>query len=130
VATARARILGPAHPETLTSRIGAALARAAFGDVEAALAQLGAALNDAELVHGRRHEHVIALRANMAGCLALLGRSAEATTTLQHAVADAAALFGRGHPETETLLADLANAHDRSWFFAIGRMTDESRDRG
>jgi tetratricopeptide (TPR) repeat protein len=120
----------PAPPDTLTSRLGAALARAAFGDIETALALLAAALGDAEQAHGSRHEHAIALRANLAGCLALLGRAAEAAAELQRAATDAAALFGRAHPETEALLADLAHADDRSWFFAIGRMAGEGRDQG
>jgi hypothetical protein len=130
VAAVRSSMLGPCHPDTLTSRLGHALARAASGEIEPALALLAGALNDAERTYGPRHEHVIALRANLAGCLALLGRPAEAAGELRRAAADAAALLGRGHPETEALFADLAHAHDRSWFFSIGRMADVSRDRG
>ncbi len=96
--------------------------------MEAAVTLLGAALHDGERVYGPRHEHVIALRANLGGCLALLGRTADAAAALQRAAADAAALFGRGHPETEALFEDLAHAHDKSWFFAIGRMAGRARD--
>jgi hypothetical protein len=80
--------------------------------------------------HGPHHEQAIALRANLAGCHALLGRSQEVADGLQRAADDAAALFGRRHPETDRLIADLARAHDRSGFFAIGRMADRLRDRG
>jgi hypothetical protein len=62
--------------------------------------------------------------------MALLGRSAEAAAGFQRAAADAAELLGRTNPETEALFADLAHADDRSWFFAIGRMAGEARDRG
>jgi hypothetical protein len=42
------RVLGPAHPDTLTSRMGTARSLAAAGDLEAATALLGAAMQDAE----------------------------------------------------------------------------------
>jgi hypothetical protein len=102
--------------------MGAALARAAFGDAEGALPLLGAALAHAEGAHGSRNEHVIALRANIAGCLALLGRTPEAVATFQRAISDAVALLGRQHPETVMLFTDMAHAHDPSWFHMIGRM--------
>ena len=48
----RIRVLGPAHPHTLTSRRGLALARIAAGSAGAAANVLSAALVDAEEVPG------------------------------------------------------------------------------
>jgi hypothetical protein len=57
----RRRVLGPAHPDTLTSRMGLALAEAAAGDMTAALTVLTAVINDAEQAYGTQHPRVVAL---------------------------------------------------------------------
>jgi Tetratricopeptide repeat len=54
VATQRSRLLGPAHPDSLASRVGLALARADSGDAAAAVPGLTAALEDAEQSVGLR----------------------------------------------------------------------------
>jgi hypothetical protein len=61
VALQRARRLGPTHPDTLTSRMGLALAHAAAGDVSSAHRLLAAALSDAEEAYGRRHANTLLL---------------------------------------------------------------------
>ncbi|HYH33503.1 MAG TPA: tetratricopeptide repeat protein [Pseudonocardia sp.] len=117
VTAERRRLLGPAHPDTLVSRMGMALARAAAGDVASAVTLLEAALGDAEQAHhGARHEHTIALRGNVAACLASLGHTDEAAAGFRRAAADSAALLGRDHPETVALREELANVHLPSRF--------------
>jgi Tetratricopeptide repeat len=103
VTAERRRILGPAHPDTLVSRMGMALARSAAGDVVAALTLLDVALPDSEQAPGARNQHTIALRANVAACLAALGRCDEAVAAYRRAVDDSAELLGANHPDTVAL---------------------------
>jgi hypothetical protein len=86
-----------------------ALARAAAGDVVAALTLLEVTLHDAEQAHGARNQHTIALRANVADCLAALGRGDEAVAVYRRAVDDSAALLGANHPDTVALHEEMTN---------------------
>jgi hypothetical protein len=120
VTAERRRTLGAAHPDTLTSRMGMALARGAAGDVESALTLLRAALKDAEHAYGSRSEHAIALRGNVGACLALLGRAEEASAVFAQAADDAAAFFGPHHPHTVELAEDITSVHDMERFAIAG----------
>ncbi|HET6259538.1 MAG TPA: hypothetical protein VFE39_12880, partial [Pseudonocardia sp.] len=60
--------------------------------------------------------HTIALRANVAGCAALLGRWLEAAAGFERAAADSAAVLGHQHPDTVALQDDLRNVHDPAYF--------------
>ena len=61
VTAQRTRVLGYDHPDTLTSRMGLALAQAAAGAVDSAYAVLTTAIVDAEETLGSRHRHTRAL---------------------------------------------------------------------
>ena len=57
----RSRALGPEHADTLTSRMGLALAMAAAGHLTVAHGLVSSAMSDAETVLGVDHEHTLAL---------------------------------------------------------------------
>jgi len=104
----RIRVLGPAHPHTLTSRCGLALARIAAGSAGAAANVLSAALVDAEEVPGPPTLATVVLRANLGRCLLQLERPGSAQPLLARALADCTALLGANHPDSVTLRGELA----------------------
>ena len=59
--TQRSRTLGPNHVDTLSSRMGLALALAAAGDRTSARGLLASTMADAENTLGGGHEHTLAL---------------------------------------------------------------------
>ena len=103
VAATRERVLGPAHPDTLVSRLGVGLA---YGEAQAmsqAVAVLTAALADAEAAHGPDHRHTIEIRAALACCHAVNGEPCAAIEGYDRAIAFAIEPLGADHPETEAL---------------------------
>ena len=108
MAARRTRVLGPAHPDTLLSRLGLAGARADSGDVAGAVSVLAGALDDAEQSVGPLHPLTVLVRAQLAQGHAAMGMTDAAVTGLGRAAADSETLFGANHPETAALRADLA----------------------
>jgi hypothetical protein len=108
VAAQRARTLGPAHPDSLTSRIGLALARIDSGDGAGAVSVLSAALQDAEQSVGPLDELTVTIRSNLAHGHAALGRADLAHAQLERAATDCQTLLGANHPDTIALRTDLA----------------------
>jgi hypothetical protein len=66
-------VLGPAHPDTLLSRLGLAAAHADSGDVRSAVAVLVGVLQDAEQSVGSLDDLTVTLRAQLAEGHAALG---------------------------------------------------------
>ena len=61
VAVQRSRTLGPVHVDTLTSRMGLALAMAAAGHLTTAHGLVASTMSDAAATLGADHEHTLAL---------------------------------------------------------------------
>ena len=104
--TARTQVLGRSHLDTLTSRMGLALAYLAAGAVPEARAQLQTALGDAEGAHGRTHPHVIELRVALAKAHVADGQMMAAVAELDEAIAASEATYGPEHQETADLYAE------------------------
>src|SRR6185295_10168297 len=98
VVAARERVLGPAHPDTLVSRLGVGLAYAEAHAVRQAVAVLTAALAAAEEAHGPDHRHTIEIRAALACCHAVNGELGAAAEEYDRAIVDAAASLGADDP--------------------------------
>ena len=98
VAAQRSRILGPAHPDSLTSRVALALARADSGDTVAAVPGLMSALEDAEHSVGPRTVPALTIRIHLADCHTELGNTGEAAAMLRRAAADYRAVLGPTAP--------------------------------
>jgi hypothetical protein len=106
VVAARTRTLGRTHVDTLTSRMGLALAYLAAGAVPEARAQLESALSVAEEAHGRAHPHVIELRVALARAHVADGQMLAAVAELDVAIAASATAYGPDHQETTDLHAE------------------------
>ena len=100
VVAARERVLGPAHPDTLVSRLGVGLA---YGEAQAMPQAVAAALAEAEAAHGPDHRHTIEIRAALACCHAVNGELVAAAEGYDRAIADATEALGLEHPDTEAL---------------------------
>ena len=98
VATQRSRLLGPAHPDSLASRVGLALARADSGDTAAAVPGLTAALDDAEQSVGPNTVSTVTIRIHLADCHAELGNVHDAVEGLSRAAAASETVLGVGSP--------------------------------
>jgi hypothetical protein len=98
VAAQRSRILGPAHPDSLTSRVALALARADSGDTVAAVPGLMSALEDTEHSVGPRTVPALTIRIHLADCHTELGNTGEAAAMLRRAAADYRAVLGPAAP--------------------------------
>jgi hypothetical protein len=103
VAAQRSRVLGPAHPDALASRVGLALARADSGDTAAAVPGLASALQDAEQSVGPHTVSTVTIRIHLADCHTELGNLDEAADGLSRAAADSETVLGAGAPLVLTL---------------------------
>lgn len=111
VCRSRERVLGPAHVDSLTSRMSLGLAHAAAGGVRKAVEVLSAALDDAVGTHGSLHPSSVTIRAGLARCLQEVGLCRSAVRQLERAVSDCSAVLGSDHDETRGLRLELADLH-------------------
>jgi hypothetical protein len=103
VAAQRSRILGPAHTDSLASRVALALARAEIGDTVGAIPGLLAALQDAEHSVGAQAVTTVTIRIHLADCHAEIGNAEEAAAGLRRAAADCQAALGPTAPLAQAL---------------------------
>jgi tetratricopeptide (TPR) repeat protein len=113
------RILGPDHPDTLTSRGSLALAYRAAGRVAEAIPLYERTLADSERVLGPGHPDTLTSRANLALAYRDAGRVAEAIPLHERTLADRERILGPGHPSTMISRNSLALA-----YWAAGRIAE------
>jgi Tetratricopeptide repeat len=108
VTSARERILGRDHPDTLTSRDNLANAYHAAGRTAEAITLHQQNLADRERVLGPDHPDTLTSRNNLANDYQVAGRTAKAITLHQQNLADRQRVLGRDHPDTLTSRNNLA----------------------
>ena len=115
-----ARILGDAHPETLTSRGNLGVAYAEAGRSSEAIALLERNLAQCERVFGDTHPSTLSCRNNLAAAYEASGRLTEAIPLLERTLDDRERV--PGSTQRDTLIA---RSHLASAYLAAGR-TEEA----
>ncbi|MFV0458239.1 MAG: tetratricopeptide repeat protein [Actinomycetales bacterium] len=134
--TEAAALLGPDHPDVLTSRHNLACAYRSAGDLEHAIALFGDTLTDRERVLGRDHPDTLTSRDNLAGAYRAAGQVDQAITLYQETLADRERVLGRNHRRTLTCRDNLAGAHRSAGHFELAvsmfrqTLTDSERVLG
>ncbi|WP_194838746.1 FxSxx-COOH system tetratricopeptide repeat protein [Nocardia sp. XZ_19_369] len=105
------RLLGPDHPETLTSRSNLARAYESAGQPFKAITFFEATLTDRERILGTGHPQTRNTRNNLAGAYRAAGRLDEAIILHESNLADREHIIGADHPETLTSRNNLAYAY-------------------
>jgi tetratricopeptide (TPR) repeat protein len=105
------RILGPDHPDTLTSRDNLASSYWAVGRTAEAITLDERTLADRERVLGPDHLDTLASRNNLANAYMDAGRIAEAITLHEQNLADRERVLGPDHLDTLSSRNNLANAY-------------------
>jgi Tetratricopeptide repeat len=108
VAEARARVLGPEHPDTLTARDNLTFWTGQAGDLAGARDQLAALLPIRERVSGPEHPDTLFVRAGLARWTGEAGDVAGARDQSAALVAMAERVSGREHPLTQDARLNLA----------------------
>ena len=106
------QLLGPDHPNTLTSRNNLARAYGSAGRLREAITLFERTLADAERVLGPDHPNTQLSRGNLAWAYGSAGRLREAITLYERALADAERVLGPDHPNTLISRGHLAFAYD------------------
>jgi tetratricopeptide (TPR) repeat protein len=106
--TTRERVLGPDHPDTLTSRNNLAGCLEWVGRAGAALPLYEQTLTDRARVLGPDHPDTLTSRNNLAGCLESVGRAGEALLLYEQNLTDQERVLGPDHPDTLTSRNNLA----------------------
>ena len=96
----RERVLGPDHPDTLTSRNNLAAAYRAAGRAAEAIPLHERTLADRERVLGPDHPDTLTSRNNLALAYRAAGRAAEAIPLHERTLADWERVLGPDHPDT------------------------------
>jgi tetratricopeptide (TPR) repeat protein len=116
VLAAREQVLGPDHPDTLTSRNNLAVDYYAVGRVGEAITLHERVLAARERVLGPDHPDTLTSRSNLANDYYAVGRVGEAITLHERVLADMEQVLGPDHPNTLTSRNNLANDYQ-----AVGR---------
>ena len=111
-AAADARVLGPDHPSTLTSRNNLAAAYRVAGDLGRALSLFEQALADHERVLGPDHPSTLGSRNNLALAWQDAGDLGRAIPLFEQALADRQRVLGQDHPDTLVSRSNLAGAYE------------------
>ncbi len=119
VASARERLLGPEHSETLASRGNLARAYQAAGRTADAIALNEQTLTACERVLGPDHPDTLASRNNLAIGYLAAGRTADAIAVHEQTLATRERILDPDHPHTITYRGNLATAYQ-----AAGRTAD------
>jgi tetratricopeptide (TPR) repeat protein len=104
----RARVLGRAHPATLTSVNNLATCMRTLGDAAAALPLYRRALDSSERLLGKEHPDTLRSMNNLAECMRALGDAAEALPLYSRALHSSERVLGKEHPDTLTSVNNLA----------------------
>ena len=102
------RILGPDHPDTLTSRSYLAAALREAGRNAEAIPLLEHARSDCERILGPDHPDTLASRGSLAAAYREAGRTAEAIALLERVLADDERILGPEHRHTRAARNNLA----------------------
>ncbi|MBT2385551.1 serine/threonine-protein kinase [Streptomyces sp. ISL-11] len=114
VAAERERVLGPDHPDTLTSRYEAAFTLSLRGRPDEALREYARAASGRQRVLGPEHPETLAARQETAYVLGQLGRHVEAHEVYAAVLAARERVMGPDHPDTLRCRHNLA--------FNLGRL--------
>ena len=106
------RVLGPDHPDTLTSQNNLAAAYRAAGRAAEAIALHERTLADRERVLGPDHPDTLQSRNNLALAYRAAGRAAEAIALHERTLADRERVLGPDHPDTLGSRNNLALAYE------------------
>ena len=104
-------ILGPDHPDTLTSRNNLAGAYYSAGRLGEAIPLFEQVLADSVRVLGDDHPDTLTSRNNLAGAYESAGRLGEAIPLYEQVLADRVRVLGDDHPDTLTSRNNLAHAY-------------------
>ena len=115
----RIRVLGPDHPDTLSSRNNLAYAYISVGRLADAIALYEQTDADSVRVLGPDHPDTFVSRNNLAFVYELVGRFDEAITLRRQTLDDCVRIFGEEHAETLASRSYLARA-----FRAAGRLDE------
>jgi tetratricopeptide (TPR) repeat protein len=107
----RERVLGPDHPDTLTSRNDLAAAYQDAGRFAEAIPLHEPTLAGRERVLGPDHPDTLTSRNNLAAAYQHAGRAAEAIPLDERTLADCERVLGPDHPDTLTSRNNLAAAY-------------------
>ncbi|MEI2777295.1 MAG: tetratricopeptide repeat protein [Tetrasphaera sp.] len=107
---AAAEVLGPDHPNTLTSRNNLAGAYGSAGDLGRAIPLYTQTLTDSERVLGPDHPDTLTSRNNLAGAYRSAGDLGRAIPLYQATLTDSERVLGPDHPDTLTSRNNLAIA--------------------
>ncbi|HTW69418.1 MAG TPA: tetratricopeptide repeat protein [Acetobacteraceae bacterium] len=116
----RERVLGPEHPDTLTSVNNLAGCMRALGDAAGALPLYRRALESSERGLGPEHPDTLTSVNNLAGCMRALGDAAGALPLFRRALQTRERVLGPEHRNTLTNVNNLPNACGR-WATRRGR---------
>ncbi|MEW1761523.1 FxSxx-COOH system tetratricopeptide repeat protein [Streptomyces cyaneofuscatus] len=103
-------VLGPDHPDTLTSRNNLALALSGLGEHQQAADLHQQTLTDHERTLGPHHPHTLTSRNNLANTLNDLGEHQQAADLHQQTLTDHERTLGPDHPDTLSSRNNLALA--------------------
>ena len=107
----RVRVLGPDHPDTLTTRNNLAGAYYFAGRFGEAIELLGRVLAERERVLGPDHPDTLTTRNNLAFAYHSAGRFDEAIELYERVLAEQERVLGPDHPDTLTVRNNLAFAY-------------------
>ncbi|PJN24285.1 tetratricopeptide repeat protein, partial [Streptomyces sp. CB02613] len=110
VLDAETRVLGPDHPDTLSSRNHLASALSELGEYQQSADLHQQVLADRERILGPDHPHTLTSRHNHANALIGLGEHRQAANLYLRVVADSERVLGPDHPHTLTSRSNLALA--------------------
>ncbi|WP_301652443.1 tetratricopeptide repeat protein [Streptomyces arenae] len=106
--TDQVRVLGPDHPDTLTTRSNLAHFRGQAGDSAGAAAAFADLLTDQVRVLGPDHPDTLTTRSNLAHFRGQAGDSAGAAAAFADLLTDQVRVLGPDHPDTLTTRSNLA----------------------
>ena len=107
------RVLGPDHPNTLSSRNNLAGAYESAGQLDQAIPLYQATLTDRERVLGPDHPNTLTSRNNLAGAYESAGQLDQAIALYQATLTDCERVLGPDHPTTSTVRNNLRRARER-----------------
>ena len=105
------RVLGPDHPDTLTTRNNLAGAYKDVGRFGEAIELYKRVLADQERILAPDHPDTLAARNNLAGAYYSVGRFGEAIELFERVLAERERVLGSDHPDTLTTRNNLAVAY-------------------
>ena len=105
------RVLGPDHPDTLSSRNNLAYAYESAGQLEKAIPLFERTLADRERVLGPDHPDTLSSRNNLASAYESAGQLEKAIPLFERTLADRERVLGPDHPNTLSSRNNLASAY-------------------